>query len=285
MSEAQITVIIPCYNQGHYLTDAVQSVIAQTYTNWECLIVDDGSTDNTKEVAARFCKIDKRVKYIYKENGGLSSARNKGLEEAKGEFIQFLDSDDIIAENKFSASAHEFLTTDIIISNFKTFTEKDQLKAPSFRLHESMINFHSLLMGWDEKFVLPIHTGLFRSALFDNLRFNEKLKAKEDWLMWLQIYQQKVKTVFIDKPYALYRSTPNSMSQEKSKMDKSLIDVFRLIYPILPENEKQPFFEKAMNTLEQSLSRANYLVEITRHSRSFRLGNFFIKRFKWLQKT
>jgi glycosyltransferase involved in cell wall biosynthesis len=80
-----VSVIVPCYNQARYLSEALQSVILQSYSNWECIIVNDGSTDNTENVALKFQEDDERFRYIKKENGGLSSARNHGLSVINGE--------------------------------------------------------------------------------------------------------------------------------------------------------------------------------------------------------
>jgi len=95
-----VSIIIPCYNQANYLTYSLASVLEQTYTNWECIIVNDGATDNTKEVAKEWCAKDNRFVYVEKQNGGLSSARNAGINVAKGDYIQFLDADDILVTNK-----------------------------------------------------------------------------------------------------------------------------------------------------------------------------------------
>ena len=100
-----ISVIVPCYNQAQYLDECLQSVLDQTYQNWECIIVNDGSPDHTEEVANKWLEKDPRFRYIDKENGGLSSARNAGLKEAKGEWIQFLDCDD-----KINTISFELLT-------------------------------------------------------------------------------------------------------------------------------------------------------------------------------
>ena len=91
-----ISVIVPCYNQAQYLDECLQSVLDQTYQNWECIIVNDGSPDNTEEIALQWTAKDPRFTYLKKENGGLSSARNAGIEVAQGEWIQFLDCDDKI---------------------------------------------------------------------------------------------------------------------------------------------------------------------------------------------
>lgn len=95
-----VSIILPCYNRASYLEKCVKSVLAQTYTNLECILVDDGSTDNTREVAERLMAADERVQYFYKENGGVSTARNFGIEKALGEWIQCLDPDDWIHEDK-----------------------------------------------------------------------------------------------------------------------------------------------------------------------------------------
>ena len=91
-----VSIIVPCYNQAEYLPEALDSVLAQTYSNWECIIVNDGSPDNTEEVAKTYCEKDKRFKYLNKENGGVASARNEGIKASTGEFILPLDADDMI---------------------------------------------------------------------------------------------------------------------------------------------------------------------------------------------
>ncbi|MBW4596425.1 MAG: glycosyltransferase [Brasilonema angustatum HA4187-MV1] len=96
----KVSIIVNCFNQGCYLERSVKSVLSQTFSDIECLIVDDGSTDNTRQVAEQLMNLDERVKYYYKENGGLPSSRNFGVEKAQGEWIQCLDADDWIHEDK-----------------------------------------------------------------------------------------------------------------------------------------------------------------------------------------
>lgn len=92
-----VSIIVPCYNQAIYLSETLDSVLNQIYNNWECIIVNDGSTDNTKDVALSYCNRDSRFLYIEQENAGLSAARNAGVIRSRGEFILPLDSDDKIA--------------------------------------------------------------------------------------------------------------------------------------------------------------------------------------------
>jgi len=90
-----ISIIIPAYNAEKYITETIDSVLFQTYKDWELIIVDDGSTDDTAKIVKVFCDKDNRIQYFYKENSGVSDTRNYGMEKAKGDYIVFLDSDDV----------------------------------------------------------------------------------------------------------------------------------------------------------------------------------------------
>lgn len=100
-SESLISVIIACYNQGKYLENSLNSLLNQTYKNWECIIINDGSTDETEKVLLEFSKKDSRFSYFSESNNGVSVARNFGLSKCKGDYIQFLDADDHIHGEKF----------------------------------------------------------------------------------------------------------------------------------------------------------------------------------------
>ena len=94
MKHPLVSIIVPCYNQAQYLSEALESVLQQTYTDWECIIVNDGSPDNTDIIVKDWLQRDNRFKYLYKDNGGLSSARNFGIENSNGTYILLLDADD-----------------------------------------------------------------------------------------------------------------------------------------------------------------------------------------------
>ena len=278
-----ISVIVPCYNQGIYLSAALQSIYEQTISNWECLIINDGATDDTEIIAQQWVLKDNRFKYFYKQNGGLSSARNKGLEEAKGAYIQFLDADDLITANKFAASLKESGTAAVIISNFNMFINKmEAYSSAAIPLNKTYFNFEAILTGWDEQFAIPIHCALFKTELFNNIRFNESLKAREDWLMWLQIYQLNFETFFIDKPFALYRYSPDSMSQNKSLMNNNLVVAYQIIYDLLPVLYRDVLYKKATTHLGKLLEETTTILERTRQSKSYQIGNFFVRNFNKL---
>lgn len=106
MANPLISIIVPCYNQAQFLDECLQSVIDQTYQNWECIIVNDGSPDNTEEITQKWTIKDSRFKYFKKENGGVASARNFGIERSKGEWILPLDGDDKVG-NQYLSLAYE----------------------------------------------------------------------------------------------------------------------------------------------------------------------------------
>lgn len=125
MKNSLVSVIIPCYNYGQFLADTLNSVLKQSYTNWECIIVDDGSTDNTREVAEKYKNKDDRFKYVYQNNQAMNAARNTGIRAAKGEMIAFLDADDKWLPDKLGNQIEIFKTTDadVVFSDYDLFDD------------------------------------------------------------------------------------------------------------------------------------------------------------------
>ncbi|MES2239802.1 MAG: glycosyltransferase [Bacteroidota bacterium] len=206
-----VSIIIPCYNQGKYLDETLQSVYCQTYKNWECIIVNDGSTDNTEEIARLWEAKDDRFTYYYKKNGGVSSARNWGILKASGNYLQFLDSDDVLENRKIQFSIDEINKSDaekpqIVISNFKNLSSDSKEILPAFcELNENSFTFENFLFNL---FSIQLQCGFFDRKLFENIRFSENLSAQEDWIVWINIFKDNPKFVFIDIPLAYYRNNP-----------------------------------------------------------------------------
>lgn len=129
ISNPKVSVIVTCYNQGKYLEDSISSVINQTWTNWECWIIDDGSTDNSILEARKYEKIDPRIKVFSQKNSGVSNARNKGLELVSGDFIQFLDADDILHHGKFLSQLelfNQFPEVDLCFGSSRYFFDGEE---------------------------------------------------------------------------------------------------------------------------------------------------------------
>lgn len=214
MSTPKVSIIVPCYNQVQYLDEALQSVLDQTHENWECLIVNDGSPDNTEEVAKNWVAKDARFIYLHKENGGVSSARNLGIDKAKGDYLQFLDSDDFLEKEKLELSLQQMEQNDevnLVVSNFRMFTDNPQITSEPFcHLNAQLFTFENMLYQWNESFSIQMQCGFFHSSLFETIRFPEDISAQEDWIVWIRIFKEGCKTIFIDKPLALYRINPSS---------------------------------------------------------------------------
>ena len=193
-----ISIIIPCYNQARFLPDAINSLITQTYTNWECIIVNDGSTDNTREVSLNFSHHDSRIFYIEQHNQGLSAARNTGLKRASGDYIQFLDSDDVILKDKLSTQLAGMKNQDglsVSICRYYFGTHDDIYKRAN-KDFDTHTNFNldrplqELISRWEGTLSIPVHCFLFDAKIFrnHNIKFNTMLKNHEDWCCWLDIF-------------------------------------------------------------------------------------------------
>ena len=227
-----ITVIISCYQQGHYLPEAVASLRAQTYPYWEAIIVNDGSTDDTETIARNLCLADHRIHYYAKPNGGLSSARNAGLRIGKGMWVQFLDADDLLLPQKFEkhmVAIHEAGEKILSYSDyFHGACDRPYQRVEGFRRsHEFHLSRPVLDMAarWEFGFSIPIHAPLFPAWLFQeaNVHFDETLANHEDWDMWMQALPHVSKVMLIQEALAIYRVGSLSMSRDRSSMRKGFI--------------------------------------------------------------
>ena len=283
-----ISVIVPCYNQAQYLDECLQSVLDQTYTDWECIIVNDGSPDHTEEIAKKWVEKDTRFIYLSKENGGLSSARNAGIEIAKGEWIQFLDSDDKISNDKFESASFFFENYDLIISNYQLFNQENLIEDYcSFK--DEDLSFKSLLFNWDEKYTIPIHCAIFKKMNITNL-FEESLKAKEDFIFWLHYLQKSPKYITLNNRQAYYRTHATSMTKDKNLMLQNEYHAFEYIvnyfkfeylkdFTLLFIKRKKNEIIK-LNELNKTLSKENSKLKNSRYLKCKQTIQKLIKSLK-----
>jgi glycosyltransferase involved in cell wall biosynthesis len=179
----ETSIIIPTYNRLSFLKEAVESVLNQTYQDFELILVDDGSTDGTKEFAAG---LSSRLKYVYQENSGPSAARNRGISESHGEFITFLDSDDLWLENKLQVEI------DFLKANREAmvcYTDEIWIRK-GVRVNPK--NKHRKYSGWIFEQCLPLcivspSSVLMKREFFESVGyFDETLPACEDYDLWLR---------------------------------------------------------------------------------------------------
>lgn len=244
MTNFKVSIIIPCYNQSAFLEHCLNSVLNQTFQDWECLLINDGSTDNTEEICKKWLEKDVRFFYFKKENQGVTKTRDFGLDNAKGDWIQFLDADDILATNKLEKSLQFSNQANIIISNFGMLFG-NQITAPFCDLTAYEINFENLVSKWDIDFNLPIHCPLIKKELIDKTRFKSSFKANEDWVFWLEIFHKKeINLHFIDEQLAFYRHNSEGASKNLSSVFQDNYNVNEFVFDQYGDDAKRLVFQR-----------------------------------------
>ena len=184
----KISIITPCYNAAPYIANTIQSVQNQTILDWEMIIVDDGSSDNSVEIIQKIIAQDSRIKLIQKENGGSASARNLALSIAQGEYIQFLDSDDTIDYKKLERQITLMEKEDLDVSYSDwCFVLPDGTME---KVHGLNFNLVRVILLWGTLFgALPIHAFVYRRDFLTKhqLSFSSVIKEREDWNFHIQV--------------------------------------------------------------------------------------------------
>jgi hypothetical protein len=245
---------MPCFNQAQFLDEALTSVYNQTHANWECIIVDDGSTDNTKDIAEKRCNKDARFLYYFKENGGLSSARNFGLKQASGKYVQFLDSDDLIKPEKFSEQLKDLKTSEISISNYFSFIDGTNDAAPRRYLSPFLSEEDykkEIILDWEYRKSIPCHSVIFERRLVveNKLSFKENLPNHEDWVFWVQLFYFSNSIKNNKNEFARYRIHNRSMSVDFKLMKQGFLQAAKIL---------QTFFKGENNETLYKLSKEKY---------------------------
>lgn len=226
-----ISIIIPTYNRAHIITETLDSVISQTYTNWECIIIDDRSTDNTKEIIDNYLKKDERISFIVKSDNqkkGASTSRNIGLSLAKGDYIQFLDSDDVIANNKLEEQLKVISnepTRAVVTCKWGVF-EKSNKSATIF--HENFLykNFYDIrdyfeLVGEYGGF-LPLHCFLIDKKIIDKVgSWNEDLSVNDDGEFIFRVLTNGASVFYCSNTHVLYRKSKDETLSSINSVEKA----------------------------------------------------------------
>jgi glycosyltransferase involved in cell wall biosynthesis len=213
MPAPQVSIIVPCYNQAQYLDEALQSLMHQTHTNWECFIINDGSQDHTEEVAKKWETKDPRFSYVFQENGGVSRARNVGIQQAKSQFILTLDADDKY-EASFLEKALNIMVDNpeigIVSSWGRYFTSEKQLQVYQLSGKTTVdFLFHNAAIG----------TSLFRKACWEQVDgYDENPEnGLEDWEFYLRVCALGWKVHIIKEALFFYRQHADSRTIEVNK--------------------------------------------------------------------
>lgn len=299
-----VSVIIPVYKVEKYLDRCVGSVVNQTYKNLEIILVDDGSPDKCPKICDDWAKKDNRIKVIHKENGGLSSARNAGLDIATGDYISFLDSDDSLHIDTIKFSLFECVNTGADIVSFKTniVNEKDVVscdgdmgnyKTKEYNNDQILTSFFS---GTDGLFMISC-AKLYKREIFNNLRF-EYGKLHEDEFIIVELLNKAHKLVVIDKPFYNYLKRDGSITSARNlKSFENSYEAFLKRYEYIKNNLNG--FMSYENVAFLSQLRILYITSknqykdfaikiLQKYNEMYRIikpkdyKNFLFKHFKWL---
>ena len=246
MNQPLISIIIPAYNCAHIIGETLESVLVQTYSKWECIIIDDGSTDETIEVVSKYCEKNKKIKIFnrpIKRNKGPSSCRNIGLEKSIGEYILFLDSDDLLVDFCLQQRVdyaelyqdYDFwiFETNVFERTINNLTRPFNLKFKEYKDSNYLETFFEgkypfCIMGplWRKKSILQING------------FDENLKIFEDPDMHIRAFLSdlKSKTCIDGRVDSYYRIDKDKTSQKKSA--KGMIKIYSAMYLFLKKHLK-----------------------------------------------
>ena len=229
-----VSVIIPCYNQAHFLSEAIESVLAQTHPSFEIIVIDDGSTDNTSEVAARFPS----VRCIRQQNQGLPAARNSGLRAARGSYLVFLDSDDRLLPEAHETGLKYLLDHPecaFASGHYRLIDAAGKIVEtnPQPRIDED----HYLALLQNNYITVPASV-MYRREIFDEVGpFDTSLKSSEDYELYLRI--ARAHPVYCHgQLVAEYRQHGSNMSSNSERMLKATLTVHGAQWPFVRGNKE-----------------------------------------------
>jgi glycosyltransferase involved in cell wall biosynthesis len=222
-----VSIIIPCYNAEKFIEETIQSVLNQTYTNWELIIIDDGSKDNSSKIVASFL-LDPRISYFYQGNTGVSIARNNGISKVSGSYIAFLDADDVWSPTNLEEKINELQSDEIDY----VFSNKEHINENSSSLNifskGTDINLLHHFLLWDRTVIPGPASNLVvkKKCLDSGLRFDSEFSTAADQDFCFNL-AAKYKGKIIPKPLFKYRVFANSMSRNIATMEKDHIAVYK----------------------------------------------------------
>ncbi len=261
-----ISIIVPVYNVEPFVSKCLDSLIGQTYTNIEIIVVDDGSTDGTSQKCDEYASLDRRVKVIHKANGGVSSARNAGLNAAKGRYISFVDADDWVEPSFIECLLMNMIRTkaDLSAVCFKyeygkgsetNFTVKDEYQT---FIYEKKDLFPQIL--YSAKVGGFLWNKLFKKEFILQM-LDEKLYYSEDFVFTAEYCKNVKKMVFADLPLYHYRQASGNATSDFSYNLKvlTLVEAYKRLEEIYKEYSPENFDNVQKNTLKIALNlRARY---------------------------
>lgn len=222
-----ISVIVPVYKVEKYLRRCIDSILAQTYENIEVLLIDDGSPDQSGSICDDYQAKDSRVRVFHKENGGVSSSRNLGLREAKGDYIGFVDADDYISPEMYQSLLNliEQNNADIAICGYQKEIDKDKFEPYWKDKVQISLDQNEMISNLltNHYYTCAVCSMLFRKSFISNIAFDERIKHNEDLLYIYEAMKLAEKAMYISEPYYYYCTTDGSATT--SGFSDAMMDV------------------------------------------------------------
>lgn len=246
-----VSIITPSYNSSKFIMDCIDSVISQTFQNWEMIIVDDCSNDNSRNIISNFSEKDERIKSIFlEENVGAAEARNIAIRQSKGKYIAFLDSDDIWKKNKLEKQISFMNEKDIAFSftSYQTISEDGKTKHSVITAPDKM-SYHSYLkntiIGCLTVIIDKEKTGDFQMP---------NIRSSHDMALWLLIMKRGFSAYGLDENLAYYRIVSTSNTSKKWKAAKEVWDVYRKVENLNIIYSTYCFIGYAFNAIKKRMS-------------------------------
>jgi glycosyltransferase involved in cell wall biosynthesis len=235
-----VSIITPCFNSELYIAETLESVISQDYQNWECIVVDDGSTDNSASIVKEIIAKEARIKYIHQQNSGASTARNKGILKSQGKYILPLDSDDLIHSTYLSKAVEIFEaspTTKIVYCDVKLFGDKNKDLIHKDYSFENLIIQNMLIVS-----------SMYRREDYNKTAgYDPKMFSSEDWEFWISLLKDGGEVYKIPEQLLYYRKHGGSKSKKNHKkrelLRKYVFQKHKELYLDLFDNPIQIYFE------------------------------------------
>jgi glycosyltransferase involved in cell wall biosynthesis len=271
-----VSIIIPSYQSAQFVTKAIDSCLFQSYSNIEIIVIDDGSTDDTKNILLSYINA-KKIHYLYQENKGLSGARNSGLRIANGEYLQFLDADDTICPTKIDCQIEYLIHHTEDIGVYSDYVVQKENKIIHYQKTYPVGNLFNHVTY--SSFVMPIHTVLLRNKHLPF--FDETLQQGEDRDFWLNIFHTNTHTFgFINAILATYTLHDKNMTHQTEKNFLSMIQILNKHFLLGPDLQ-QPILQEATKYHYGLLGI--YFIENTNYARAryYLLQSFSIKNCKY----
>jgi len=254
MTQKTVSIIIPIYNAEKYLQQCIDSVLCQTYLEWELILVIDGATDNSAQICKEYAKENQKIKVIEKENGGVSSARNVGLDNATGDYICFMDSDDYIENDYLEILVNNLEENEADLSICSAFYREKRNKNSKRKCSNNLMFFNkkdaiiNVIAG--KHFGGYLWEKLFKKDIIGELRFDQTIHYTEDMLFCCEYLNKCKKVVRSDAKLYHYIKTPNSIVSAKfSRRKVTIIDSISKIVDMYKNDEEISNYAKGFFSL------------------------------------